>query len=111
MQENSQSALRRARAALALPKIEMIQRHHDQRVPNLIRLYQMGQLSNRNQSGDDILATIKFNRVHEAAIPHHDREAGVAHDGRVGEHFADGFRVAAFITGFLTQLPQARGHG
>ena len=72
------------------------------------RGHQLGQVGDGHQPGRQVLAVVEFHRVQAAAILHHHREAGVAHDGRVREDLADEARVFALITGFLAQFAHAR---
>ena len=67
----------------ALPQFKMVERRDDQRVIDLSGGDQLRNFRNRNQPRDQILAVVEFNRMEAPAIFHDDREAGVAHEGRI----------------------------
>ena len=99
------------RSLASLPKIEMRQRDHDERVTDLASLDQRGNLRGGQKSCDDVFAMIELGLMPQGTITDEHRVAGVALNGGVGENFSEKKRFLPFVAGFFAQLADAGDDG
>ena len=72
-----------------LPEVKEVESDDDKGMLDFAGGDQLGEVRDRHQAGGQVFAVVELDRVQAVAILEHDREAGVAHDGRIGKDPAD----------------------
>ena len=76
-----------------LPQVKIVKGDDYKGVLDFAGRYQLRQVGDGDEPGDQVLALVELDRVQAAAVLDHHGEAGIAHDGWVRENPADEARV------------------